>query len=153
MHISAHSFVGASIAVAAYKYGPMPEVLAAAAPVAVASHCLMDKIGEPDDWPRSAHLLFDGLFMPLFAAILIAAPTDVALVALIGWFFGNLPDIVDKKGYLSIFFPDRFPATRKWFCHFKGYEAVQPPGWVTVALSLLLMAGFLLVVSPSGLVS
>jgi hypothetical protein len=141
MHMNAHSAAGASIALAIHQYVPVPEAVFAAAPLAVLSHCLMDKMGEPS-WGRTEHTLFDGAFMAVFMAIAVAAGPDLWWVIALGWFFGNLPDIWDKRGYLSILNHERWPARRDWFCHFKGYEAFKPSGEVTTAMSVALMGVF-----------
>ena len=141
MHLNAHAFAGAAIAATGYNLGP--GALLAAAPLAIASHCLMDKIGEPRDWTRAQHTLFDGAFMALFAAAAVAAGPEMAWVMLFGAVFGNIPDIMDKRGYLSIFWPDWFPARRWWFCHRKGYETFQPTSAHTVLFSAILYAATL----------
>jgi hypothetical protein len=46
-----------------------------------------------------------------------------------GSFFGNLPDIVDKKGYLSILDNKKYPYT--YYFHIKGTLLINPPGWLT----------------------
>lgn len=138
MHMNAHAAVGAGIALTTYSL--VPEALLAAAPLAVVSHCLMDLIDEPRGWRRAEHLFFDAAFMSVFVAMAVAAGPELGLVMLFGWFFGNLPDIIDKKGYLSTLFPQRFPAMRWWFCHQGGYAKVKPAGFATIAASFLLFS-------------
>lgn len=143
MYMNVHSMAGAGIALSTYSL--VPEALLAAAPMAVISHCILDLIGEPK-WTKGESLLFDGAFMAAFGALLLSVDPTLALVMIFGWFFGNLPDIMDSNFYLTYVNKDRWPNRKRWFCHYEGYELVRPSGHLTVAISAgIYVAAFLTV--------
>jgi|SRR6056297_3093161 len=146
MHLNAHAFAGAAIYATAARLDPASApVMGAAAIAAFGSHFVLDKVGEPR-WSRAQHTLFDGAFMALFAALVAASWQDYGKFMLLGALLANIPDIWDKKFYLSILDPERWPAFDDFFCHRKGYESIKPTASVTVLLSVLLYAGTLVVV-------
>lgn len=140
MHLNAHAFAGAAIYATAARIDPASApVMGAAAVASFASHFVLDKIGEPR-WSRAQHTLFDGMFMAMFATFVVMSWQDYGKFMLVGALIANIPDIWDKKFYLSIIDHERWPASDDFSCHRKGYEWVKPAASETVLLSIVLFA-------------
>ena len=82
--------------------------------LAVLSHFGLDYINEAG-FQKKDRTIFD--MIPLIICFCFSIYTGNIMLFIQGWFFGNLPDIIDKKAYLTIFFPDKFKSTEylHWF--------------------------------------
>jgi len=81
--------------------------------LAFGSHLLADYIGEAKGIVTTKQrIIFDVIptIILFISAYLFGGANEVWLVIL-GSIFGNLPDLIDKKMYLSIMFPTKFKAT------------------------------------------
>jgi hypothetical protein len=76
--------------------------------LAVCTHLGLDYINEAG-FRRKDQIFYDAL--PLFILSIVSAYTGDLTWFIQGWFFGNLPDIIDKKAYFTIFFPKKFKST------------------------------------------
>jgi len=82
--------------------------------LAFGSHLLADYIGEAKGIVTTKQrILFDVIptVILFIFAYLFEGLSEVWLV-LLGSLFGNLPDLIDKKMYLTILFPNKFKVTR-----------------------------------------
>ena len=81
--------------------------------LAFGSHLLADYIGEAKGIVTTKQrIVFDVIptIILFISAYLFGGASEVWLVFL-GSIFGNLPDLIDKKMYLTILFPTKFKAT------------------------------------------
>ena len=76
--------------------------------LAVLTHFGLDYINEAG-FQKKDRTFFD--MIPLIICFCFSIYTGNIMLFLQGWFFGNLPDIIDKKAYLSIFFPSKFKSS------------------------------------------
>ena len=76
--------------------------------LAVLTHFGLDYINEAG-FQKKDRTIFD--MIPLIICFGVSIYTGNVMLFVQGWFFGNLPDIIDKKAYLSIFFPSKFKST------------------------------------------
>ena len=76
--------------------------------LAVLTHFGLDYINEAG-FQKKDRTIFD--MIPLIICFGVSIYTGNVMLFVQGWFFGNLPDIIDKKAYLSIFFPSKFKLT------------------------------------------
>ena len=97
-----HTLAGFTI-VTAFK-----DNLAIGIPLAIASHLILDYINE-SGLSRKESFQFDAL--PSIMCYIIAIVTGQFWLFLLGSVCGNLPDLIDKKLYLSIFLPTKFKST------------------------------------------
>jgi len=81
--------------------------------LAFGSHLLADYIGEAKGIVTTKQrIVFDVIptIILFVSAYLFGGANEVWLV-LLGSIFGNMPDLIDKKLYLTILFPTKFKAT------------------------------------------
>ena len=76
--------------------------------VATCSHLLLDYINE-SGLTFKERIYYDAL--PSLLLFVVSILTGNFMLFLLGNIFGNLPDLIDKKLYLSIFFPAWFKST------------------------------------------
>ena len=82
--------------------------LAIGCAVATCSHLLLDYINE-SGLTFKERIYYDAL--PSLLLFVVSILTGNFMLFLLGNIFGNLPDLIDKKLYLSIFFPAWFKST------------------------------------------
>tara|TARA_R110000772_G_scaffold127_2_gene623 strand:+ start:96 stop:506 length:411 start_codon:yes stop_codon:yes gene_type:complete len=82
--------------------------------LAMLTHFGLDYINEAG-FKKKDRTIFD--MIPLIICFCFSIYTGNIMLFVQGWFFGNLPDIIDKKAYLTIFFPKKFKSTEylHWF--------------------------------------
>jgi hypothetical protein len=80
--------------------------------VAVATHFIFDYVGEKGIVSTKDRVIYDllptviaGIFLYFYSGV------DEAWLLVYGSLLGNLPDLIDKKLYLTIFFPSKFKST------------------------------------------
>jgi hypothetical protein len=98
---------------------------AAGAMIALVSHFVLDLIGE-HDFGSPANAMLEVIFLSAIGAILFAAGIHGHALAVIGAtiFAANLPDITDKRAYLTFINPARWPMRRRWWCHQPGWPLI-----------------------------
>lgn len=77
-------------------------------PLAIGSHFILDYINE-NGFTAKDRLCFD--IIPSMLCYAFALFFGNFWLFLLGSICGNLPDLIDKKLYLSIFFPKKFKST------------------------------------------
>ena len=82
--------------------------LAIGIPLAIASHFLLDYVNE-SGLTFKEKMYFDAL--PSLLIYIFALLSGNFWLFLLGSVCGNLPDLIDKKLYLSIFLPNKFKMT------------------------------------------
>jgi len=82
--------------------------LAIGIPLAIASHFVLDYINE-SGLSRKEQMYYDAL--PSVLIYMLSLFSGNFWLFLLGSVCGNLPDLIDKKLYLSIFFPNKFKST------------------------------------------
>ena len=82
--------------------------LAIGIPLAIASHFVLDYINETV-LSRKEQMYYDAL--PSVLIYMLSLFSGNFWLFLLGSVCGNLPDLIDKKLYLSIFFPNKFKST------------------------------------------
>jgi len=113
--------------------------------LAFGSHLLADYIGEAKGIVTTKQrIIFDVIptVILFLSAYLFGGASEVWLVFL-GSLFGNLPDLIDKKMYLTILFPTKFKATN--YLHWQKILFTPKPnvtkylGYALVLISFLWM--------------
>lgn len=81
--------------------------------VAIGTHFLADYIGERGLYTQKQRIIYDVLpTIIAFIVVYFVGGTYEVLTLLLGSVLGNLPDLIDKKLYLALFFPKKFKITR-----------------------------------------
>ena len=83
--------------------------LAIGIPLAIVSHFVLDYINE-SGLSKKEQMYYDAL--PSVLIYTLALFSGNFWLFLLGSICGNLPDLIDKKLYLSIFLPDKFKMTQ-----------------------------------------
>jgi len=113
--------------------------------LAFGSHLLADYIGEAKGIVTTKQrIVFDVIptIILFLSAYLFGGASEVWLVFL-GSIFGNLPDLIDKKMYLTILFPTKFKVTN--YLHWQKVVFTPKPsitrklGYALVLISFLWM--------------
>lgn len=117
MYSNVHGTAGALLVLAGCTVSDDPVIGATAGGLAAFfSHDLLDRLGEKSYGPLKVALLWEGLPLLLFASV--AYLSGSWWIYALGWVLGNLMDIIDKKLYLSILFPNKFgPSISLFPCH------------------------------------
>ena len=108
--------------------------------LAVLSHFGLDYINEAG-FQKKDRTIFD--MIPLIICFGVSIYTGNVMLFVQGWFFGNLPDIIDKKAYLSIFFPSKFKSTE--FLHWFIKPFIHPKVNTTRIIGIVSMLIILLI--------
>jgi len=106
MNATPHSVIGYSV-IKLIGSNPLGCLLA------FGSHLLADYIGEAKGIVTTKQrIIFDIIptIILFISAYLFGGASEVWMV-LLGSIFGNLPDLIDKKMYLTILFPSKFKVT------------------------------------------
>lgn len=83
--------------------------------IAFALHDPTDRLGETPYPTSKERTLQEGIGFSIFSVC--AYFSGLWRLYVIGYIMGNLMDLIDKKFYLAIFFPKKFPATHYFKCH------------------------------------
>ena len=100
-------------------------------PLAIASHLVLDYVNERG-LTSEDKFTFD-IFPSLFCYFLALFSGEFWLF-LLGSIMGNLPDLIDKKLYLSIFYPTKFKATK--YLHWQK-PIIEPSAETTKKIGLI----------------
>lgn len=107
--------------------------------VATGFHALLDKVNE-QGFKMKDQVIFD--IIPTIICFLVSIYTKDFWIFFKGWAFGNLFDIYDKKGYLTILFPDKFKSTERF--HW-GKPFIHPHVNVTRLIGIVSMILILII--------
>ena len=108
--------------------------------LAVLSHLGLDYINEAG-FQKKDRTIFD--MIPLIICFGVSIYTGNVMLFVQGWFFGNLPDIIDKKAYLSIFLPSKFKSTE--FLHWQT-PLINPKVNTTRIIGIISMIIIILII-------
>ena len=108
--------------------------------LAVLSHFGLDYINEAG-FKKKDRTIYD--MIPLIICFCFYIYTGNIMLFVQGWFFGNLPDIIDKKAYLTIFFPDKFKSTE--FLHWQK-PLINPKVNTTRLIGIISMILIILII-------
>ena len=108
--------------------------------LAVLSHLGLDYVNE-SGFKQKDRTLYD--MIPLIICFSFSIYTGNLMLFLQGWFFGNLPDIIDKKAYLSIFLPNKFKSTE--FLHWQT-PIINPKVYTTRLIGIVSMILIILII-------
>ena len=123
MNATPHALAGFAI-VTAFK-----DNLYIGIPLAIASHFILDFINE-SGLSKKEKFQFDVL--PSLICYVIAIFSGQFWLFLLGSVCGNLFDIIDKKGYLAIFFPSKFKFT--YYFHLRKKPLINPKPQITMGI-------------------
>jgi len=126
MFATPHTLAGFTI-VTAFK-----DNLAIGIPLAIASHFVLDFVNE-SGLSKKEQLQFD--VAPSLLCYAIAIFSGSFWLFLLGSICGNLFDIIDKKGYLAIFFPSKFKFT--YYFHLKRKPPINPKPEITMGIGFV----------------
>lgn len=116
MYSNVHGTAGAICTVGVYKLTNdifLAYTLGVA--IGIYSHDVLDRLNEYPYGSLKKTALWEGI--PFILFVVFSFLSDNPLLYLVGWVSGNLMDLIDKKGGLSIILPDKFPATFLFKCH------------------------------------
>lgn len=131
MYPNVHGVVGTISAIATYS---ITKDYYSSAIVAVLSHDVMDRLGEKHYPSTKFLLLFEGSLFAIFC--FMAWKSDQTLLYAIGWFGGNLMDLIDKKFGLSIWNNKKYPYGSFFKCH-RRKPNFDFNLWQTILISIL----------------
>lgn len=116
MHSSVHGNVGVSIGktVLAITGVSIFGVILGSF-LAFLSHDPVDRLGEKGYPSMKITLLYE--VIPFLITMLLGFYDGNFWLYLLWYTSGNVMDLIDKKLYLSVFFPKKFPATYHFKCH------------------------------------
>jgi hypothetical protein len=112
MYPNVHGVVGTICAIATYK---ITNDYFISGFVAFLSHDLMDRLGEKHYPSTKFLLIFEGSLFAIFC--FLAWQSDQTILYIIGWFGGNLMDLIDKRFGLSLINPTKYPYMSLFKCH------------------------------------
>ncbi len=96
-------------------------------------HIVLDLIGENNYGGKKAMIMAE-VFCFILSMYCIYNDHN-SLLLFSGWFFSNLPDIIDKKMYFSILFPDRFKYT--YYFHWRNQAKINLTNTQTYLLAVI----------------
>lgn len=91
-------------------------------PLAIISHWFLDFVKEAG-FSKNEVFLFDVLPSVLF--IVVAFFSGYFWLFMFSWWAGNLLDLIDKKLYLTVFYPKKFKPTFYFHKHQTGYQITK----------------------------
>ena len=116
MYSNVHGTVGTICVVGTYKLtNDLTLSYTLGVLLGILSHDLFDRLNEYPYGGLKNTLLWE--LIPFSIFVSLAFLSDNTLLYLIGWISGNLMDLIDKKGGLSVLFPGKYPATYLFKCH------------------------------------
>lgn len=110
-----HGAIGASITNVSTSLLTDPLGLMVGLPLAFIVHDPTDRLGEGNYGSLKRTLILETV--PFIALMITALAFDVFWISLLGYVLGNGIDLIDKKMYLSVLFPNKFKATKYFNCH------------------------------------
>ena len=143
MHSIPHAATGLVIKTTVYAL-TKSEVLAftIGTPLAVASHYFLDFLFEKG-MDRNELLIFEG--MPSIMYILLAICSGHFWLMICGLVEGNLLDWIDKKLYLTVYFPKKFKPTFYFHKHKKGIRLTLKQTKLAGIISTIIIIGMFLI--------
>lgn len=135
MYATPHTSVGVAI-IYTFK-----EKLEIGIPLAIMSHFVLDFIDEKG-LSEEERAYFD--IAPSLSLMLMFWYFDIYWWFVLGSVLGNLFDLIDKKLYLSVFFPKKFKSTK--YFHYQK-QLIFPPTFVTKWLGWFLVLIYAIIFS------
>lgn len=135
MNATPHTVLGYAAVATLYVENPL--TLFIGFYVAFISHLILDYIGESNGIKTTNQRLYlDVLPTLVLASIcgIVGGWTELGLF-IVGSIGGNLPDLIDKKLYLSIIYPNKYKSTE--YLHWQK-PIINPPGWFTKSIGWIL---------------
>ena len=118
MYSNPHAAVGLVLTTTTYVLTNSEELaFAIGIPLAIASHYFLDFLFEKH---LSKKEVIEYDVIPSLIYVLLALFSGHFWLAMFSWWAGNLFDLIDKKLYLTIFFPKKFKATHYFHNHKNG---------------------------------
>ena len=116
MYTNFHAAIGTGIVMGTYAL-TKSETLAAivGGGLAFASHDLVDRLGEKNYGGFKQFLKVESILFIIF--ITSAVTSGFWKLFAIGWLGGNMMDLIDKKGGLSMINREKFPFGKFFICH------------------------------------
>ena len=131
MYPNVHGVVGTISAIATYS---ITNDYFISGIVAFLSHDVMDRLGEKHYPSNKFLLIFEGSLFAIFC--FLAWKSDKTILYAIGWLGGNLMDLIDKKGGLSIINNKKYPYGSFFKCHRRAPN-FDFNLWQTILISIL----------------
>lgn len=120
MYSNPHAATGLVITTTVYALTNSEELaFAIGLPLAIASHYFLDFLFEKH-LSKEEVLIYD--VVPSFIYIGLSIISGHFWLMMFSWWSGNLLDLIDKKLYLTVFFPDRFKPTHYFHNHTNGIK-------------------------------
>jgi hypothetical protein len=112
-------------------------------PLAVFSHWLLDFLKEKG-MSKKEVLIYD--VIPSFFYVILAFLSGYFWLFMLSWWAGNLLDLIDKKLYLTIFFPKKYKSTTYFHKHKTGiYFSLTETKKASIISSLIIFIIFTLI--------
>ena len=122
MYSNPHAAVGlACTATTFFITKDLNQALWIGLPIAVISHWLMDFLREKG-MSKTQVIKYDVIPSLVFYLPLFFIGFEYFWLFFLSWIAGNLLDLIDKKLYLTIFFPNKFKSTRYFHKHKTGLQ-------------------------------
>ncbi len=116
MYSNVHGVVGTSLVLAAHQItGDTTAAIVWGGAAAFISHDVLDSLGEKSYGNLETSIRWE--LYPLWIFAMAAVWSGHWWLYAVGWIAGNGMDLIDKRMYLSIFWPDRFPFGKYFACH------------------------------------
>ena len=146
MYSNVHGTIGTICVVGTYKLtNNLTLSYTLGVTLGILSHDLFDRLNEFPYGGLKKTLLWE--LIPFLIFVSLAFLSDNTILYLIGWVSGNLMDLIDKKGGLSILFPDKYPATYLFKCHRRIPDinfTLNQTKTATIICSALVIANYIL---------
>ena len=146
MYLHQHAVGGVAVAVAASHALPdldSPTSIAIVIALCIVSHFVLDLFDEAlivgTEFEKIATMEILGLGA-LAGVVINFVPIELHGLALLGAIAGNVPDIWDKKLYLSMIDRKRWPMFNHWPCHWPSYPRIKMSGLATFLATVALLA-------------
>lgn len=116
MYSAVHGGIGIAVVGVTYLL-TQNEVVAmtAGSVLAFLAHDPTDRLGEKAFSSMKETLLFE--LPPYFVMLFFGWYCESLLMFVVAYIAGNGIDLIDKRLYLSVFFPKKYPATKYFRCH------------------------------------
>lgn len=141
-----HAVVGTGVVLAVHAItGDTTTAVVLGGAGAAVSHDALDRLGEASYGDKLTTIQWE--LYPLWIFAMVAYFSGNWELYAVGWIAGNLYDIVDKKLYLSILWPERFGPSWTFFrCHRRRPDimlTLRQTKLLTIASSILILGGIL----------
>jgi len=133
MFSNVHGVVGTLLVVGTFALtGSLPVAIVLGGILAFLSHDILDRLGERTFGSIKQMAIFEAISLLVF--MFAAWMSGLWVLYAVGWVMGNMMDIIDKKGYLSIIFPAKFGPSWTFFpCHRRKPDIMFTAGQTKLA--------------------